>query len=94
MDLVKDAGLKIYGKNFIKSIYKDERTPSLKIYADTNTYKCYATDVQGDVIKFYMDLYRVDFKEALRELGERAGMDISQSQKLKVKSKNWLTISQ
>lgn len=75
LDLVYEFGLRVYRKNYIKSIYKDERTPSLKIYADTNTYKCYSTGIQGDVIKFYMDYHRIDFKEALKELAEKAGVD-------------------
>ena len=75
LDLVYEIGLKVYRNNYIKSIYKDERTPSLKIYETTNTYKCYATGIQGDVIKFYMDYYRIDFKEALKELAEKAGID-------------------
>jgi DNA primase len=75
LDLVYEFGLRVYRKNFIKSIYNDERTPSLKIYADTNTYKCYSIGIQGDVIKFYMDYQRIDFKEALKELAEKAGLD-------------------
>lgn len=87
LDLVYEFGLRVYRKNFIKSIYNDERTPSLKIYADTNTYKCYSTGVQGDVIKFYMDYHRIDFKEALKELAEKAGLDYGSSEKLEARSK-------
>lgn len=74
LDLVYEFGLRVYRKNFIKSIYKNERTPSLKIYADTNTYKCYSTGIQGDVIKFYMDYQQIDFKQALKELADKAGI--------------------
>ncbi|MEB2297183.1 MAG: CHC2 zinc finger domain-containing protein [Ignavibacteria bacterium] len=87
LDLVYEFGLRVYRKNFIKSIYNDERTPSLKIYADTNTYKCYSTGIQGDVIKFYMDYHQIDFKEALKELAEKAGLDYKSSEKLEVRSK-------
>jgi DNA primase len=80
LDLVYETGIKVYGKSFIKSIYNDERTPSLKIYSDTNTYKCYSTGIQGDVIKFYMDYCRITFKEALRELAGRVGINYQESQ--------------
>ena len=93
LDLVYEFGLRVYRKNFIKSIYKNERTPSLKIYADTNTYKCYSTGIQGDVIKFYMDYNRIDFKEAVRELADKVGleygkceMDDGKREKSKVRS--------
>ena len=84
LDLVYEFGLKVYRNNYIKSIYKDERTPSLKIYETTNTYKCYATGIQGDVIKFYMDYYRIDFKEALKELTGKAGIEKSRGSKSSV----------
>lgn len=86
LGLVYDFGLRVYQKNFIKSIYKDERTPSLKIYADTNTYKCYATGIQGDVIKFYMDYHRIDFKEALKELAGKAGLEYG---RCKMEDEKW-----
>jgi DNA primase len=84
LDLVYEFGLQVYRKNFIKSIYKDERTPSMKIYSETNTYKCYSTGIQGDVIKFYMDFNKIAFKEALNELAIKAGVEEVKSQKSKV----------
>ena len=31
LDLVREMGIEVYRNNFIKSIYKDEQNPSLKI---------------------------------------------------------------
>ena len=76
LDLVSEMGLEIYRNNFIKSIYKDEKTPSLKIYSQTNTYKCYSTGNWGDVIQFYADYYRIEIKDAIKELAVKAGLKI------------------
>ena len=61
----------------------------MKIYEKTNTFKCYATGEQGDVIKFYVDYYRISFKDALKELASKAGITRSEagvrSQEQKIK---------
>lgn len=74
IDLVNDFGLKIYRNNFIKSIYKEEKKPSMKLYPNTNSYCDYSTGTSGDVIKLFMDYERIDFKEALQRLKEKAGI--------------------
>lgn len=71
IDLVHDIGLKPNSSNFIFSIYKEEKTPSLKLYPKTNTFKCFATGNGGDLIKFYCDYYRVDIKQAVKDLSEK-----------------------
>jgi len=71
LDFVNDVGLKPNSSNFIYSIYKEEKTPSLKLYPKTNTFKCFATGSSGDVLKFYCDYYRVDIKQAIKELAEK-----------------------
>lgn len=74
IDLVNDFGLKIYRNNFIKSIYKEEKKPSMKLYPNTNSYCDYSTGTSGDVIKLFMDYERIDFKEAIERLKEKAGI--------------------
>ncbi|MCO6473155.1 MAG: toprim domain-containing protein [Melioribacteraceae bacterium] len=70
LQVLSYLGLKPNGSNFINSIYKDEKTPSLKIYPETNTFFCFATDQGGDVIKFYSDYNRIDTKQTIKELSE------------------------
>ena len=74
-EVAREAGYTPNKYDFIKSIYKEEATPSLKLYPGTNSYYCFATGKGGDVIKFYQDIKRVDFKTAIAELAKRYGVD-------------------
>lgn len=57
-------------RGYIKSIYREERTPSTKIYLNTNTYYDYSTSQGGDQIKLYADYYRIENKRAISELAK------------------------
>src|SRR3990167_3925783 len=73
-DLCRNAGLEVRG-SFILSIYKEEKTPSLKIYGKGESYYCFATNQGGDVIDFYEALYNVDVTTAVKELKALAGIE-------------------
>jgi DNA primase len=74
LDVVSRLGFRVHRGNFIHSIYKTEKTPSLKIWPDKNSYYCFATGQGGDVIRFYQDYYNTDFATALKELANMAGL--------------------
>ena len=74
-ELLNRMGLSANGSGFINSIYKEDKTPSMKIYFDENRYWCFATNNGGDIITFYQDYYRVDVAQAIKELAELAGID-------------------
>ena len=80
--LVSELGIEIYKNNFIYSIYKTERTPSLKIYPETNSFYCFATGKGGDVINFYADYKRIELKEAVKELGGGYNFNIKESNRI------------
>lgn len=71
LDLLSYLGIPVNKSDFINSIYKDEKTPSLKIYPHSNTFFCFATNQGGDVIKFYCDYFKLDTKDAVKELAEK-----------------------
>lgn len=73
IDLANSYGMKPDKNGFIKSIYKDEKTPSLKIYEKTNTFYDFSTQRGGDVINFYADLKRLSVKDAINELSQASG---------------------
>lgn len=75
LDLAREAGYIPDKNNFIKSIYKEEKKPSLKLYPQTNSYYCFSSGKGGDVIRFYQDLKDIDFKTALQQLSERIAID-------------------
>jgi DNA primase len=78
LDLAKQLGLNPNKDHFIKSIYKDEKSPSLKLYPQTNTYKCYSTGQGGDIFELYAVTQNLnskqDFKQILDELAGLYGI--------------------
>ncbi len=58
------------GANSLKllCIFHQEKTPSLTIFTDTNTFYCFGCKAQGDSIAFYQKVYGVDFVEAVKRL--------------------------
>lgn len=68
VDLINMIGIKIFSGDFIYSIYKNEKNPSLKIYPQSNSFYCFSTGQGGDVIKFYSDYKKISIKETMTEL--------------------------
>ena len=67
------------GKNYFALCpFHNEKTPSFSINEEKGLYHCFGCGASGNTITFLMDYYRMDFKEALYELGKMAGIDISQ----------------
>ena len=64
-ELCRIASIEIIN-NKIRSIFKDEKTPSLHIFSDGESFKDFSSGNQGDVIDFYMALYGLDKKTAIR----------------------------
>lgn len=74
-NLVRELGIKTFGNDFIKSIYKDENNPSLKLYPKTNSFYDFATGHGGDVLTFYADFRKIDIRQAVKELAESEGIE-------------------
>lgn len=55
---------------FIRCPFHEERTASLKPYADGTRFKCFGCGVQGDVITFVMKLFHLTFPQALVRLDD------------------------
>lgn len=51
---------------FTSCPFHNEKTPSLKIYPESNTVFCFGCSYKGDQIKFVRDFLKVDFKEAIK----------------------------
>jgi DNA primase len=69
--------LKRVGKT-IKGLcpFHQEKTPSFTVNTERQTFKCFGCGEGGDVFSFVEKYERVDFKEALRMLAERAGIPL------------------
>ncbi len=73
VDLATELGLQPTKKDFIFSIYKEEKNRSLKLYPETNSFYCFATGRGGNVINFYADYYKININDAIKELAIKAG---------------------
>lgn len=67
-DVLSMAGLRMDRSGFIPSPFKKEKTPSCKIYPQTNTWKDYSSGEHGDQIDLYCALRKIDKRQAVRDL--------------------------
>lgn len=58
------------------SPFNKEKTPSFMVNRERQSFKCYSSGHGGDVFKFIMLYDNVDFPTAVRQLAERAGVEI------------------
>ena len=56
--------------------FHSEKTPSFSVSQDKQFYHCFGCGVGGDVIKFVMDFESLDFKEAVLQLANGAGLNV------------------
>jgi DNA primase len=65
------------GKNYKgKSPFTTEKTPSFYVSPDRGMYYCFSSSQGGDIFTFIEKMEGVDFKEALRILAEKAGVEL------------------
>lgn len=65
------------GKNFKgKSPFSAEKTPSFYVSPDRGMYYCFSTSQGGDIFNFIQVMEGVDFKEALKILAQKAGVEL------------------
>jgi DNA primase len=62
--------------------HANTRTPSFVVWPESGTWKCFgACNTGGDVFTFVMKRDGLEFKDALHELGRRAGIEIVEEHK-------------
>ena len=90
VDIVDIVGERIplvaRGKNFFGVCpFHDDSNPSLCVSREKQIYTCFSCHATGNVYTFLMNYEHIDFKEALRYLGEKVGVDVSS---VKISNKN------
>jgi len=73
------------GKNY-KGLcpFHQEKTPSFMISPDKQLFYCFGCNKGGDIFDFIMEIENITFKESLKILAERAGLELpNQSQRQK-----------
>ena len=81
------------GKNFKgKSPFSAEKTPSFYVSPDRGMYYCFSTSQGGDMFSFIEAMEGVDFKEALKILAAKAGVElVAEDPKKKTERERWYT---
>ncbi|CAN5545664.1 DNA primase [soil metagenome] len=77
-DLVGEkVALKRAGRN-LKGLcpFHQEKTPSFVVFPESQNFHCFGCGKGGDLFSFYMEIEGVDFREALHDLAERAGVSL------------------
>jgi len=65
------------GRSFVGLCpFHKEKSPSFHVNPERGFYHCFGCHASGDAIKFLQETEGLDFVEALKRLGERAGIEI------------------
>ncbi len=82
VDLVSETvQLRRTGKNFTGfcPFHPNSRTPAFVVFPDSGTWRCFGQcNEGGDIFKFVMKKEGWDFPEALKQLAEKAGIQLTQ----------------
>ena len=66
------------GKNFFVACpFHDDSNPSMCVSREKQIYTCFSCHATGNVYTFLMNYEHIDFREALRYLGEKVGVNVS-----------------
>ncbi|MEM9021468.1 MAG: DNA primase [Planctomycetota bacterium] len=57
--------------------FHDDKTPSMYVSSSKQIYKCFSCGAGGDCFSFVMDYHKMDFREALKYLADRAGIELT-----------------
>ncbi|QDT62939.1 DNA primase [Calycomorphotria hydatis] len=56
--------------------FHDDHSPSMNVYPDRQSYRCWVCDAGGDVFSYVMQHDGLSFPQALEQLAERAGLEM------------------
>lgn len=83
VDIIGQAvQLRPMGRNF-KGLcpFHDEKTPSFVVYPESQSFHCFGCGKSGDAFTYVMTTQSLDFRDALKVLAERAGVELQSRQK-------------
>ena len=65
------------GKNFFGVCpFHDDTNPSMSVSREKQIYRCFSCGASGNVFNFVMNYDHIDFREAIKILGEKAGVNV------------------
>jgi len=56
--------------------FHQEKSPSFVVFPDSQNFHCFGCGRGGDIFSFYMGVEKAEFKDALQELAQRAGVKL------------------
>lgn len=56
--------------------FHDDKNPSMRVYPDRQTYRCWSCNAGGDCFTFVMEESHLDFRAALESLAKSAGLEM------------------
>ena len=56
--------------------FHSEKTPSMVVYNDTQSFYCFGCGAGGDVISFVMRIENLGYVEAIKFLAQRVGLEV------------------
>ena len=86
VDLVSESvNLRKSGRSYAGfcPFHPNSRTPAFYVFPETQTWRCFGACAEGgDVISFVMKREGWEFKEALRHLAQKAGVNLEEERPL------------
>ncbi len=67
-DILQRYGYKANKNGFVCCPFHNEKTPSFKIFADNQRYKCFGCGEGGDIFSFTMKIFNINFQQAILKL--------------------------
>ncbi|MBO6469136.1 MAG: hypothetical protein HVK44_03150, partial [Pelagibacteraceae bacterium] len=68
--------------------FHEEKTPSCKINDNLGSFYCFGCGAKGDIFTLYTDLYNYNFQDAVKELAQKAGINIEFKDYKRTKQEN------
>ena len=69
------------GRNYVGLCpFHNEKTPSFSVNPDGHYFKCFGCGKSGDAITFLQEYEGLDFNEAIKELAEKAHIDLGNAE--------------
>ncbi|GAA4455944.1 hypothetical protein GCM10023189_24400 [Nibrella saemangeumensis] len=68
IQVATDLGYQLQFNRKILCPFHDENTASLVLYPQTNTFHCFGCGKHGDVVSFYADISKQEYRTAMHEL--------------------------
>ena len=65
LEVLAHYGIHPDKNNLIRCPFHEDKTPSMQIYPNTNTYNCFGCGKTGDVIQFIQDYEKTDKHRAI-----------------------------